>query len=257
LIPAAIGFWVGQDDILMLLILVFAFLCLKQGREFSGGLTLGLALLRYEITLPLILFFLVARRWRVLAGSAVSGSLLLLASFAMVGRDFVFQYVGICKLLSASHNSRSAANMPTVRGFVAALFPSNAHTFLLTAVLSVALLIWGLRLWSRWDGNSADLDPLFPVALIISLLIDYQGYIYNMTLLLLPGLLLVRRHPKASGFLWVCAAALLAATFAPHEDYGLIAPLILGIAIWITQASSTESIGTNSVGMEKVSVAGI
>jgi hypothetical protein len=238
LTPVAIGLCVGQDHILMLLIFVLTFLSLKSGKEFRAGGMLGIGLLRYEIALPFLLFFLVARRWRVLAGAAVSGSLLILASFAMVGRDFPRQYFGICKLLSESHNSRSAANMPTVRGLLAAVVPLNAHQFAAVAVLSLALLIWGLRPWSRWNGNPADLDTLFPMALVISLLVDYQGYIYNMTSLLLPGLLLVRRHPRASGYLWVCAAATLATTFAPRQPFGLITPLFLGIAIWIKQGSS-------------------
>src|ERR1017187_3527353 len=90
---------------LFLLVFVFAFLSLKGGKEFSAGCILGIGLLRYEITLPLLLFFLVARRWRVLAGSIVSGSLLIIASFVIVGRDFIPQYVKMCEYLSVSHSS--------------------------------------------------------------------------------------------------------------------------------------------------------
>lgn len=242
LVPAFIGFCVGQDHIVTLLVFVFAFLSLKEGKEFRAGCILGIGLLRYGITLPFLLFFLVARRWRVMAGSAVSGSLLILASFVIVGRDFIPQYVGMCKLLSASHNSSDSAHMPTVRGFLTALFPHSPHLFMAVAVLSLVLLIWGLRYWASWDGATADLDTLFPLALVISLLIDYHGFIYNMTSLLLPGLLLVRRHPKASGFLWACAAATLAIAFTPRVHFGLLAPLFLGIAIWIKQGSSPDRI---------------
>ena len=243
LIPAVIGFSVGQDHIVTLLVFVFAFLSLKGGKEFRAGCILGIGLLRYGITLPLLLFFLVARRWRVMAGSAVSGSLLIIASFVIVGRDFIPQYVRMCEFLSASHNSPDAARMPTVRGFLTVLFPHSPHLFLAVAVLSAVLLIWGLLRWSSWDESTADLDTLFPLALVISLLIDYHGFIYNMTSLLLPGLLLVRRHPKASGFLWLCAAATLAIAFAPRAYFGLLAPLYLGIAIWTERRSSLDRIG--------------
>ena len=233
LVPAVVGFSVGQDHILFLMVFVFAFLSLKDGKEFRAGCILGIGLLRYEITLPLLLFFLVARRWRVLAGSFVSGLLLIIASFVIVGRDFIPQYVKMCEYLSVSHSSAGSANMPTVRGFLTLIFPQSPHLPAVVAVLSLVLLIWGLRYWSSRAGATADWDTLFPLALVLSLLIDYQGYIYNMTSLLLPGLLLVKRHPRASGFLWVCAGATLAILFAPRPYYGLLAPLILGMAIWI------------------------
>jgi hypothetical protein len=90
-------------------------------------------------------------------------------------------------------------------------------------------------------------DTLFPLALVISLLVDYHGFIYNMTSLLLPGLLLVRRHPRAAGYLWVCAAATLAIAFARGAPFGLAAPLFLGIAIWIGQGSAPERVSGTTV----------
>lgn len=251
LIPAFIGFCDGQDCILTLLLFVFAFLSLKAGNEFRAGCILGIGLIRYEITLPLLLSFLVGRRWRVIAGAAVTGSLLLAASFAVVGWDFLSQYVGMCRFLSASHSSPGAASMPTLRGFLTALFPHTPYLFWVVAALSLALLIWGLRRWNRRLGTAADWDALFPIALVISLLIDYQGYIYNMTSLLLPGLLLVRRHAKASGFLWLCAAATLAVAFAPHARFGLLAPLYLGIAIWIDSGGPPQRTSSSSIDLRE------
>jgi hypothetical protein len=240
IIPAFIGFAVGQDHIINLLILVLAYLGLKDGKEFGAGFILGIGLIRYEITLPLLLFFLVARRWRVAAGSALSGSLLLIASFVIVGRDFIPRYLKMCELLSSSHDTPGAARMPSVRGLVTAFIPHSPYLPLATVLVSVTILVWGLRKWSRWDGATADLDTLFPLALILSLLIDYQGMIYNLTSLLLPALLLLKRHPKSSGFLWVCAAATLTIAFTPQGEFGLLAPLLLGMAIWTArEASST------------------
>ena len=249
IIPAFTGLAVGQDHILTLLVFVFAYLSLKEGKEFQAGSILGIGLIRYGITVPLLLFFLAARRWRVLAGSAVSGSLLVIASFAIVGRDFIPQYLGMCKLLASSHNSPDAARMSTVRGFLAFLFPQSPHLTLAVVLVSAILLLWGFRAWIRWDGATPDWDTLFPLALVISLLVDYNGYIYNMTSLLLPALLLVKRHPKAAGYLWVCAAATFVLSFSLNHYCGVLAPLFLGIAIWINQGSSPASRTTNAANL--------
>jgi hypothetical protein len=205
--------------------------------------------MRFGITVPLLLFFLVARRWRVIAGSALVGSLLVVASFVIVGRSFIAQYVGMCQFLAAAHNAPEAARMPTVRGFLTATFPHQPHLAVAVIALSILILIWGLRIWIPWNGDPAALDRLFALALVISLVIDYHGFIYNMTSLVLPGLLLLQRHPKASIILWICAAATFWITFAGrgHGEFGLLAPLFLVIAISISRRNPSELIAEQTI----------
>jgi hypothetical protein len=61
-------------------------------RPFLAGLGLGLTLLKPQLVLPLGAALLVARRWRVLAGWAVAGIVLLAASAALNPR-WVFQWL--------------------------------------------------------------------------------------------------------------------------------------------------------------------
>jgi hypothetical protein len=205
--------------------------------------------MRFGITVPLLLFFLVARRWRVIAGSALVGSLLVVASFVIVGRSFISQYVGMCQFLAAAHNAPEAARMPTVRGFLTAMFPHQPHLAVAVIALSIVILIWGLCIWIPRKGDPAALDRLFALALVISLIIDYHGFIYNMASLVLPGLLLLQRHPKASIILWICAAATFWITFAArgHGEFGLLAPLFLTIAIAISRRNSSELIAEQTI----------
>jgi hypothetical protein len=61
-------------------------------RPFLAGLGLGLTLVKPQLVLPLGAALLVARRWRVLAGWAVAGIVLLAASAALNPR-WVFQWL--------------------------------------------------------------------------------------------------------------------------------------------------------------------
>jgi hypothetical protein len=70
-----------------------------------------------------------------------------------------------------------------------------------------------------------------------------------MTSLVLPGFLLLQRHPKASIILWICAAATFWITFAGHGlgEFGLLAPLFLAIAISISRRNPSELIAEQTI----------
>ncbi len=67
-LPLAAALMQGQDSILLLTLLTMAMVLLERGRDFGAGLLVGLGLFKLQIVLPLVVLFLVWRRWRFSAG---------------------------------------------------------------------------------------------------------------------------------------------------------------------------------------------
>lgn len=80
----------GQDTLWFFLLLLLAFRC---DSEFHSGLLLGCGAFRFHLLLPILLAYLVWRRWRFLAGALTSGGLLALLSVWIVGWRESLAYV--------------------------------------------------------------------------------------------------------------------------------------------------------------------
>ena len=72
-IPICSDLWLGQDAALILVLWVLAWRKLKEGADYTAGLLIGLGLIRYQFALPMLVFFLVLRKWRLLVGVLTTG----------------------------------------------------------------------------------------------------------------------------------------------------------------------------------------
>jgi alpha-1,2-mannosyltransferase len=79
-------FW-GQLQLLLLLMLVGSWLCLRRERNVAAGVLLGLVIALKIFPALLIVPLLVQRRWRCVAAAAFTATLALTLSFAAVGWD--------------------------------------------------------------------------------------------------------------------------------------------------------------------------
>jgi len=233
--PILAGLSQGQDHILILLAYVLAYLNLKKGNEVAAGCFLGLGLIRFQLTIPLLLFFFVARRWKVIGGAAMVALLIAATSFAIVGLGLITKYPFICGFLVGLHDPHTVDHMPTVRGLLTMIFPGSPHLVIAMAVLSLAILAWGLLIWARgrWNPTSPSFDLLFALAVVISLVIDYHAFIYELAAIVLPSLLVLRQIPRSSMLLWLMAAATFIITFAGKGLFCLLVPFLLALAGWI------------------------
>jgi alpha-1,2-mannosyltransferase len=85
-------FW-GQLQLLLLLILVGCWLCLRRERDVSAGVLLGLAIALKIFPALLIVPLLAQRRWSCIAIAALTALGALLLSFAAVGWDQGWYYL--------------------------------------------------------------------------------------------------------------------------------------------------------------------
>src|ERR1700722_18549407 len=194
--PVIMALLQGQDSILLLFLYGLVFSALATGRAFVAGLCLGLALFKFQLVLPFLVVLLVRRQWRAIAGFFISSFVLLLVSAAVVGWTGVMAYPGF--VLGLSRSGAQAGiyprDMPNLRGLVAgSLHLAGLPATLLIIVLSIALLALAAY-W--WRGQPERAQPGhqfvlgFSLCLTVAIIISYHLLVHDLSLLILPILLL-------------------------------------------------------------------
>jgi uncharacterized membrane protein YozB (DUF420 family) len=132
------------------------------------------------------------------------------------------------------HDAASVTHMPSVRGLLAFGVKDPRELAMVTAVVSMVLLVAGAAMWRRADERRFDL--LFASALLLALAVDYHSFLYEMSVVALAGMLVVRRCPRFAVMLWVMAGA--EAVMVPLGGrFAVLAPLLVGSAGWAMGAA--------------------
>lgn len=260
-LPAVAGALVkGQDSLPLALIFLLAFLALKKRRDGLAGLVLGAGLFRFEIMLPFLFVFFLRRRWKLLAGAAVVGAAEVGASLAIVGWGGLVRYAGIIAQAGRARGSEMggvAAQMPSLRGALAALFGSAIPSgFLFPLVLVLTLLLLG---WAAWQfrsvsqPRSSTFDLQFALVLIATLLASYHLFVYMLTPLLVAAFLILghERATQAAGrkadragtiLLLLVGLVPVVGTLMRFYQFSVVAVVLLGLCAWCGQENVATSL---------------
>ena len=183
--PVGIALMQGQDSILQLLLLTFAFVELKKGREFRAGCFLALALFKWHLVLPVIFLLLLRREWKAGQGFLTAAIVLVLISLAITGLGGAIAYFDLVRYTGKMLDIPQA--MPNLRGIIAFFIPREGLVRALTVVLSAGLLLLPVASLPRVrDKRSVAFDLDFALMVTIAVLVGYHVYIHDLTLLLLP-----------------------------------------------------------------------
>jgi Glycosyltransferase family 87 len=217
-LPAAIAIILGQDSILLLVLAVLAFLALEKGHDARSGLVLSLGLFKFQLILPVVLLFLLWRKWRFVLGAASGGFAVLCLSAWITGfsgmRAFVRTMIEMSIGLSSDAQRLKFATfpnaMPNLRGFIDTM---GGYSHLSAVAIQVAVMACTiLVVLLAWK-----MQPSLHLAILVAVLVSYHGLIHDSTLLALPlGLILVRSVSENDlllgifdMLLFVCPAVLL------------------------------------------------
>jgi alpha-1,2-mannosyltransferase len=235
-IPLGAGLGAGQDHILCLALYVWAFLLMEDGRDGLGGLVFGLTFVRFQLALPVLVLFVVLQRWRVVAGAMATVMLMVAGSFALVGRGLVPSYRAALGYLGMAHDASSVTRMPSVRGLLAFVVKEPRELAVVAAVVSGVVLIVAAVMWRRADERRFDL--LFGSALLFGLAVDYHAFLYELSVVVLAGVLIVRKYPRFAVWLWVMGAAEVA--LVPMGGrFSLLAPMLVAAGWWAAWRART------------------
>jgi hypothetical protein len=190
--PIGVDLLQGQDSVLLLLILVLSFSLIKRGDDFWCGACLGLGLFKFHIVVPVVLVLLLRGKFKVILGCLSTALVLGLISLSLVGWEGI---TGYPKYLWELNRVGFAApgNMPNLRGLIAsfgAARNSRAVAWFL-GIAEGAGILFSAHVWRRNSNNGPlSLSAGFSLTIAVTVLTSYYLYSYDMTLLLLPVLLL-------------------------------------------------------------------
>lgn len=182
----------GQDAILLLFLYTLAFLCLKKNRDALAGGWLALGLFKPHLILPFVLLLLVQRRRKVLYGFLPTAAVLALASTVIVGGEGMLLYPRYVLHLedTMARGAIMPSDMPNLRGVLYLLLHGNSYVGGAALVASVAALIFAA--W-RCRGGTNRFDLKFSLAAVATVLVSYHGLGYDLSMLMLPVLLLANQ----------------------------------------------------------------
>ena len=179
--PAAEALMQGQTSILLLALYCAAFASLQKDRPVRAGICIGLAILKMQTALPVLLLFLLWRRWRVVAGFLAGAAAALVVSLSVTGYPAFLQYWRSLFLMAASSSgvtsqfSIAPAMMPNLFGLATLVSGGAAWSSRLAAAASLLIVLWiASRPWS------------LPAALVAGLLLSRYLGVHDLVLLLLP-----------------------------------------------------------------------
>lgn len=217
--PAAFSLRQGQDSILLLLVLTLAWASLRRGAEFRSGVFLGLGLFKFHLMIPMLAVFLLRRKFKTFLAFLITGLCLAAVSVFLVGWPTLIHYPKQLWELAQAPGSGMVdlRYMPTLRGWTAGqgwLSNSTAGNWVLWGVQFLSVLL--AAAFFRRDGTDYEsIDLGFSFLIVVVLLTSYYGYSYDLTLLLLPVLVLGQRYLQRPGpmpwtvrLFWLCVAVL-------------------------------------------------
>ena len=194
--PVFLDLFEGQDAILLLLIVAAALNRLQSRKDVAAGVVLALGLFKFHLVVPIAIMLWLAGRARILAGFLPGTAALVALSCVISGASVLSTYpVYLLNLNRATGvGVVTAQSMPNLRGLLTAFlgrapYPGPIHWVLLP--VAVAAIVLTARLWKlRINAGFPGLALGYCLVLVVAILTSYYAYSYDMTLLIIPLLLL-------------------------------------------------------------------
>jgi len=260
--PVFLDLFQGQDAILLVLIAASVLNRLQSGKDVAAGMLLALGLFKFHLVVPIAIMVWLAGRARILAGFLPGTAALLAFSCVISGAGVLSAYPAYLLDLNRTPGVGfvTAQSMPNLRGLLTAFvgrapYPGPIHWLLLPA--SVAAIVLTARYWRPvMNTGFPGLGLGYCLVLLVAILTSYYARSYDMTLLIIPLLLLggfldqpglppIPRRMIAGGLLLViCAPLYWALILQLDRPYLLVVPmfiLALAIASVMRQSLSTTA----------------
>jgi hypothetical protein len=200
--PIFAAFSYGQNGTFLLLLFTLTWHLLGKESPFLAGLTASLISYKPQFMTGLFLLWTLDRsRHRALLGACTGvGGLLLLTSLCLPAALSTYVHHSFFSL----SRIESLPGFPfekfhTVYSLFSLLIPSTEVAVTLACALVVSGAIWFYRVASRSTFSPADLR--FSCAILFTLLATPYTMVYDLSLLVLPAVLLLRHLPSQRSFL--------------------------------------------------------
>jgi len=195
--PVFITLLQGQDSIFLLLVFVLTFVSFKKNADFIAGCCLALGLFRFHMVLPFALILLLQGRKKAILGFSSVAACWFLISVGLVGWNTVIHYPQYVMQLevAGAGGAISPGNMPTIHGLVDPVIATQLGKITSVVIVGIlsALLVLICVFFRPNKNKQTNFDLSFALAVLITVLVSYHAYAHDLSVLLLP-LLLVANH---------------------------------------------------------------
>jgi hypothetical protein len=247
-LPITLNFYLAQTQVLLLFLLAAALRCSERRRDIAAGCLVGFAGLLKVFPLATLAVFVLGRRWRTVAASAVTvvAGLLLTAALAGLGPTLGF-FHGLSSVVDRQRSEFESARLISLNGFITRLLlskPSAATGFFADratqklVVAAVSLVVVALSTLATWNPRSArELSAGFALWVVTAILVSPTAWHHYEVLLLVPFALALGdwlhagNNARAAAALALASYVLTQATWfwsafaSPHVG-GWLAPVL-------------------------------
>jgi hypothetical protein len=252
--PPLLCSFVGQNSLLVLLVLCLTFHAFSRGRNLEAGLLLGLVILKLAIITPLALLLALRKGGRFFAGFLASCACVIGLSVALTGFGPTGQLLHLLAgaTLTGDHSLQSQRQtavwlngMPNISGllYLCGTGHLSAHSAFVVQGLADLILLAGCAFIQRSAKRDA---TALSAAVVCALLVGPHVYAYDLSCLILPMLLLSHRWLRTAAVLWfVVPPVLYCYGFLTWLAPAVVIPLAL-LAVCIAQFREEGRAVTNA-----------
>lgn len=191
--PVFICFLQGQDSVLLLLLCGLGFNALRKRSDLLAGCWFALGMFKFQFVIPIVLLIGIWKWRRAAIGFVGVSVLLVLISVGVAGWGSLLRYPEFTlQIANAPGLGGVAAEFaPNLRG-LALGWPLHLPRTVGSAVALVSSIV--LFVFAAWKGRSRipqeNLELRFSLAVIVSVLVAWQTNMHDLSLLVLPAVLI-------------------------------------------------------------------
>ena len=217
--PVLYGLALGQPAMLVMLAVVAAWRLAESNRQYAAGVVLALTLIKPQLAIGVPLVVLVAGRYRIAAGFAITAVVFSFASLLAIGRDGLSDYLSMLgEAQTVVNNSYFTLAYAFGTGWV---------------VTAVRLLVVALAVAVAWTHRQDSLAGLFALGMVAGALATTYWHLQDFAILVAAAWLFARDRRPAWQLLWLLPVAIAAELAWPFGPLPILVALAVWFAFWL------------------------